>query len=200
MIDANAELFIWKRQQDHNLFTEILEIVEPFQKEREAILDCIKETLYYRTYIATDKEELVVAIAIATFLPKTETLHVEDFALHPRIRRKKYARKLWNDWRTLVRSEWTSVEALTIEVYLHNVEPWGKIMKVTKLLPQPINLLPLAPEIPMMLMGRKLTSPVSDILAEWQQLQRDASIILNTLREHKINEERRNQSTLVARL
>jgi len=171
--------FVWKRQYDPAALIPILEMVEPYKKERDVILKCIELGICYRAYVARDYLKLVVAIAIATILPKTQTLHVEDFALHPRIRGKGHARELWKSWRLFVRSDWTSIEALTIEVYMHNIEPWRKIMGVTELLPQPVYLLPLAPNVPMVFMGRQLTSSVSDVLAEWQSIQRDVAIILN---------------------
>ena len=123
-----------------------------------------------------------MAIAIAILLPRTQTLHVEDFALHPRIRKLGYARQLWDDWRTLIHSTWTTTNSLTIEVYLHNVEPWRKIMDVSELVSQPLRLLPLVPDVPMMLMGHNLTAPVSDIFEEWQEIQREATALLKKLK------------------
>jgi len=182
-------MFIWEQNYNHTLFREILEIVEPHHREREAIMKCLERGLYYRSYLARDKNNSVVAIAIATLLPKTQTLHVEDFALHPIIRKQGHAQKLWDDWRALVRSEWTTVTSMTIEVYLQNVEPWKKIMGVEELIPHPIKLLPLAPNVPMMLMGRDLTSPVNFIFKEWQEMQRDAADILKLNLNLNLNEK-----------
>jgi len=181
----DEKLFVWEQNFDHNLFKEILEEVEPHHKEREAILLCIEHKLCYRSYVAKDENGKVLAIAIAILLRTTETLHVEDFALHPSIREKGFARKLWDDWRSFVRSEGITMEAMTIEVYLQNIEPWRKIMGVTmlvtELLPSPMKSLSLAPNVDVMLMGRNLTAPVADVIAEWQRMQRDIGEILSRI-------------------
>ncbi len=166
-----SQTFAWKRCFDATKFQEILNMVEPYEEERNMIVYCIQHNICYHSYIAVDALDFVVAIAIATFLPKTQTLHVVDFALHPKIRKQKHAKQLWLNWRKLVKSEWTETESLTIEVYLQNVEAWKKILGVNEILPNPQYLLPLAPNVPMMFMGRNLTCPANEVLAEWQQLQ-----------------------------
>src|SRR5947209_1425272 len=87
----------WFRCTDSKQLEEILSIVEPNNKENQAILKCINETEIYRSYIYKDNGT-IDAICIATLLSKTQTLHIEDFALHPRIRGKGKSYPLWNSW------------------------------------------------------------------------------------------------------
>jgi GNAT superfamily N-acetyltransferase len=166
-------MFVWQHCRDPIKFEEILQMVEPYEEERKMILNCIQHDIVYQSYIAVDASDFVVAIVIATILPKTQTLHIEDFALHPNIQKQGHARQLWKDWRDFINKTWTKIESLTIEVYLQNVEPWRKIMDVHELLPEPLCLLPLAHHVPVMFMGKNITNSVTDILNEWKQVQTD---------------------------
>jgi len=159
-----TKTLIWEHNQDYRLYTDILEIVEPHEKERNAIIECLKQGICYRSYLARDETGFVVAICIATILPKTQTLHIEDFALHPKIRGLGLAKYLWDEWRKLVRETWTEIEAISIEVYLQNVAPWRKIMNIYELFPEPLHLLPFAPDILMMFMGKNIASNAEEIL------------------------------------
>jgi hypothetical protein len=104
-------MIVWQKSCRPEDFEELLELVEPFERERKAIFQCIRTNVCYNAYVARNKDNRVVALAIATLLPKTQTLHVEDFALHPCIRNRHYAQKLWDSWRKLVSETWTPVEA-----------------------------------------------------------------------------------------
>jgi hypothetical protein len=179
------KMFSWQRCHDPTKFQEILNIVEPYEEERNMILNCIEQNIVYRSYVALDTSESVVAIAIATFLPKTKVLHIEDFALHQKIQKQGYAKQLWKDWRNLVNETWTKIDSLTIEVYLQNMEPWRKIMGVSELLSNPSCLLPLAPRVPVMFMGKNLISSVDDILLEWKQVQEAVHRIFSILDRDK---------------
>ena len=109
-------MFVWQHCHDPTKFDEILQMVEPYEEERKMIINCIKHNIVYQSYIAVDSSNFVVAIVIATILPKTQTLHIEDFALHPNIQKTGHARKLWHDWRDFINKMWTKVESLTIEI------------------------------------------------------------------------------------
>ena len=162
-------MFIWEQTTDVNNLSEILTLVEPHEMERNSILTRIKHNVVYKCFVAKNQDHSNVAIIIATFLPLSQTVHVEDFALHPNIRGQGHARQMWKDWRTLVRNTWTNVEALTIEVYLQNVAVWRKIMDVAALLPQTYEL-DLAPGVFVCFMGKNITCSPHVILTEWKHI------------------------------
>jgi hypothetical protein len=169
-------MFSWEFTTDVTLLKEILNLVEPHKREREAIIKCIEKNIVYKCYVAKDCQQNVVAIIIATFLEQSKTLLIEDFALHPKIRNKGFAMKIWDDWRNLVKKEWTDVDALCIEVYLYNVEAWKNIMKVKELFPQPYRL-DLAPNSLVMFMGKDLTETAENILIEWRKICHDTNLL-----------------------
>jgi hypothetical protein len=41
-------MFVWKHCHDPKKFQEILKIVEPYQEERQMILNCIEQNIVYR--------------------------------------------------------------------------------------------------------------------------------------------------------
>lgn len=134
---------MWSRCTDVSELVELLVLVEPNLVERNAILSCLKDTEIYRAYIyKTNVDGPVDAINISTKLCDGKVLHVEDFALHPRIRGKGLARGVWNSWKDYVANveKWieTTDPPMTIEVYPHNVEPWSKIMGVKVVSSEPL--------------------------------------------------------------
>jgi GNAT superfamily N-acetyltransferase len=182
----------WKRTNDPKLFGELLILIEPNMVERTAIINCILETNIYNVYIAENSVSFRIdAICIATFLNKTQTLHIEDFALHPNIRGKGYAKILWNSWWDFVvnTEKWINIDqSMTIEVYTKNVFPWNKIMGVNPLFNSDslltnedtigknqsfnVELSPLFwTNEKIVWMGKNLINNPRDIESEWTQIQ-----------------------------
>jgi hypothetical protein len=169
----------WERTKDRNLLHEILSIVEIKPTELNAILRCVEETDVYNAYIAYNSEsKKIEAIAIATWLPKFNTLHIEDFALHPRIRKAGHSVTLWNSWVHFIsESEKWICDAnvsMTIEVYIHNVVAWRKIMGVEPLLLYKTKLWWETEEI--LWMGKNLKYPATAIILEWIDIQQKEKI------------------------
>jgi ribosomal protein S18 acetylase RimI-like enzyme len=180
--EHRKNMWNWRRTFDIGEIEEILSLVEPNKTERNAIIQCIQHTDVYRMYVAERvqllriEKKLVDGIAIATWLPQTETLHVEDFAIHPRIRGQKHAAQLWQSWWRMIvdQEKWVKENVtMTIEVYLHNVEAWRKIMQVNELFPEEKTQdLPVSGES-IVWMGARLKDNVSAkaIQAEWMEIQ-----------------------------
>jgi len=152
---------------------EILRLVEPYPAEHAAIVDCIRLPLsVYKVYVARSHQlGAPLALVLATFLPRTKTLHIEDYALHPIIRGLNLAAPLWRQWREFVATTegWGPRQAITIEVYLQNVKVWNRVMGVADL-KYKIHL-PLAPHVPVQFMGRDLTASPREISDEWLEVQ-----------------------------
>lgn len=173
----------WSICSDPMELVEILSLVEPYPREFQAIMACLKLTpSVYKAFVAKRVVEpkcdsRALAIVIATYLPHTQTVHIEDYALHPIIRGLGLAQSLWHTWRRFVELHegWAWDQAITIEVYNQNVKVWGKIMGV-----EAIDLtstetparLPLAPEVPIVFMGRDLVASPAVIYAEWIAVQK----------------------------
>ncbi len=144
----------WTVTHDRHDYWELLCIAEPNELERDAIDRCIQETDVYKTYVARNKKERnkkernkkernkkernkkernkkgaqIIGLIITVFLPHTQTLHIEDYVIHPDARGKGVGRALWNDFTST-----HGVNKLTIEVYPKNIEVWHKIMGVNVL-------------------------------------------------------------------
>ncbi len=172
--------FVWEETNDVKSLVDILNYVEPHEMERNAILKCVENNIVYKCFVAKNKEHKIVALIIATFLPQSQTLHIEDYAIHPLFRGQGHARKLWNDWRDLVRCQWTTVEALTIEVYLHNVEVWRNIMGISELFPHNYEL-DLAPGVLVSFMGTNLTCSPEHVIKEWKKICNETNKLLSKL-------------------
>ena len=76
-----------------------------------------------------------LAFAVICDLPKTQTLVIDLFALDISVRKKGYARQIF--WNLIVRLPylWPEIKDYCnrwiLEAYIHNVEPWCKIMIMT---------------------------------------------------------------------
>ena len=162
--------YTWSSCNDLSSLEELLLLIEPDTIERTAIQRCLKETNIYNAYIAKSPTGEIDALCISTFLQKTQTLHVEDFALHPRIRGKHLAQSLWDAWwhhlekEKVIREE----QPMTIEVYPKNVIPWTKIMKVHVLFESAL----LWTRESIVWMGKNLPEGMeASIVQEWRNLQ-----------------------------
>jgi GNAT superfamily N-acetyltransferase len=163
--------FKWSQVYNSEDLSEILSLVEPNEIERKTIINCFDNSTIYRGYVAHNfQTKNIDAIVIATYLTKTETLHIEDFALHPRIRGQGYARSLWSSWLELIVEEkWIhSLDtAISIEVYKQNVEPWSKIMGVKTI---ETALLPLT-GVEIVWMAKNLKRLFKEVFDEWTDIQ-----------------------------
>jgi len=169
-------IWTWQRATYWEQIAELMNLVEPDGNvyDRHGIVDRYPDR--YRAYVG-HLQKAGDAIAIAAWLPMTKTLHIETFAVHPRCRGAGHARRAWASWRAALADDWpvtcTARDSLTIEVYLHNVEAWRKIMGVTEVhgkdLPAALYLLP---STPVQWMARDLTYPPAQVYAEWQAFQR----------------------------
>jgi hypothetical protein len=172
------ESYKWERCNNYNELKEILEIVEPNIYDKEGIIK--RYPAHYRAYVARGAPNSIPqigAIAIAAFLPKSRTLHIEDFAIHPYLRGLGYARLAYSSWRAFVWLEWYEAApaylnggGIMIEVYLHNVEAWRKIMGVTEVDVGSRQSRLLKKSTPIIVMGSNLSCPVA-AYAEWQSFQ-----------------------------
>lgn len=161
----------WSRALLYSDLKEILELVDPNVWDSAGL--ATKYPTRYRAYVAKKDDGRVDAIGIAAYLPDTKTMHVEDFALHPRIRGQGLARRLYNGWREYMLEEWPETKACggstTIEVYLQNVEAWRKIMQVKEV---EVKAEALILRHPIRVMACNLTHPSEEVYAEWQAFQR----------------------------
>lgn len=159
-------LFEWIQTSDSLQVEEILMLIEPEIKERTAILNCFDA---YNCYVCMNLEhdKRIDAICITIKLPKTDTLHIEDFALHPRIRGKGYAKGIWELW--LYYYGIDDSTAISIEVYLYNIKAWEKIMNV-KVLDIPTTPL-YYNEVEIQWMGKNLKYSIQEIVQEWTDIQ-----------------------------
>jgi acetoin utilization deacetylase AcuC-like enzyme len=176
-IDAKYE---WQRLVVPNgpLFESFIEIMKGIEPNTPKVPGLITyDPKNYRCYVARDISGQLgcLAIGIACYLPKCNVLHVEDFALNPKIYGKGMSRGLYSSWREFVCSEWpeankAGISNTMIEVYLHNVEPWKKIMGVEKVkVPQPAIFI--REDTPIVLMARDLPCSPEVAYAEWQEYQ-----------------------------
>jgi len=181
-----ASTFKWRQCRDYKEMQEIFELVEPDVNvyDRQGIVSRFPNQ--YKAYTATmsgNNDPFVVAIAIACFLPTTRVLHVETFAIHPLIRRRRLGKQAWQTWRQFIASDWKELKSpigedaadTMIEVYLHNVSAWQSIMGVESL---DIGDLPakcIATSTPILVMGNgKLLKHRDQAVAaytEWQEFQ-----------------------------
>jgi hypothetical protein len=167
-------MWTWKRTREFKDFESIFNLVEVEQSESLAIKRCIQETDIYRCYVAThdDTKATIGAFIIATWLPMTKTLHIEDFALSTQIQKQGHAKVLWEAWWDFVidQEKWIPARncPMTIEVYLYNVKAWEKILNVSSLFQAPLyyNLKKIQ------WMGRHLeTVAIIDVYHEWLSIQ-----------------------------
>jgi hypothetical protein len=159
----------WETSADPDDVTELLHLVEPYIQERDAILKCLRTFPDLYQVDVVRLEQRVVALVIFTYLPKTNTFHIEDFALHPIIRGQNLSQWLWTKW--LKFRSINDSQALTIEVYLQNVKIWSKIMGV-KDLGLPNARILLAPNAPMTFMGKNLSTSAAVVHKEWVAIQK----------------------------
>lgn len=192
LVAVSAAHWRWRRATDWSDLEELMELVEPNIFDKTKVATRYPNRL--RAYVGTIAHSLLGgalhslgvsalvaeamgadAVALAAWLPESKVVHVEDFAIHPRWRGEGLARPAWTSWRAFLAQEWPETrvarDAMTIEVYLQNIEAWRKIMGVHELVTdmQPLYLLPTTP---IQLMGRDLTCPVRDVYAEFQAFQR----------------------------
>ncbi len=159
----------WEQCKNQHDIEELLHLVEPYPQEFNAIMKCLGNHpgLYDVSVVWYDSR--IVALCIATFLPKTKTVHIEDFALHPIIRGQGYAQILWDGW--LKYYNISENQALTVEVYAQNIKIWSKIMKIKDLGVEDAHIM-LVPKAPMRFMGKNLSVNPKLVYEEWFAIQR----------------------------
>jgi hypothetical protein len=172
----------WKRAKAFAEIKDILLQVEPTKHIYDPNGICSRFPDLSRAYVGflNNGEPRASAIAIATLLPKSKVLHIEDFALCESARKQGLAHLAWSSWRVFVADEWYDTRAcgksLSIEVYVKNVEAWGKIMGVIKYDVRPMRALPQLMPDPncVVFMGSHLDSVrfAKSAYAEFQEFQR----------------------------
>lgn len=182
--ETHSSRWRWFRATSWEQIEELMNFVEPSCNVYDKHGIVSRFPTRYRAYIGyvdLNKREgvdshQVNAIAIAALLPKTRTVHIETFALHPRVRKLDLAHSAWKSWRQYLVDEWPETketgESITIEVYLQNVVPWSKIMHVQTLETGGMKPQLIDDSTPVMLMGRALNQPAAQVYAEWQAFQR----------------------------
>jgi hypothetical protein len=95
-------------------------------------------------------------------------LHIEDFALHPRIHGNGYATPLWDAWMTLMHPKCQG--SISIEVYYNNIEVWRKIMGV-EIEPNVKAKIIDRPDAQVVFMTRNLKAPPNIVYKEWLHIQ-----------------------------
>jgi acetoin utilization deacetylase AcuC-like enzyme/GNAT superfamily N-acetyltransferase len=159
------------------LFDRFLEILRHFEPNTPLVSGLVTcDPRRYRCYIACNKVSgKAEAVGIACYLPKSNVLHIEDFALDPSIHGRGLAKDLYQSWREFICSEWpearlAGITTTMIEVYEYNVEKWNKIMQVDKVMvSQPAKFI--RKDTPIVLMVRDLPCPAEMAYAEWQDYQ-----------------------------
>lgn len=175
MSKSKTKEWFWERCYDFNDLKEILLLVEPNIYDAKGLVDRFPKLS--RAYVARNALGTKVnAIAVATLLPISKTLHVEDFAIHPRVQKTGVARDAWLSWRKFLAEEWKETQktgtSMTIEVYLHNVEAWRKIMGVTEIYVGGMKPLFISEKTPIKLMGRDLKVAPWLVYGELQRFQK----------------------------
>lgn len=169
--------YVWSRLLTPSgpLFESFIEILKGIEPNTIPVGGLVSyDPKNYRCYVACHSGR-VGAIAIGCYFPKKKNLHVEDYALSPHIYGKGLAEALWEAWLEFIWLEWPEVReamSLTIEVYLKNVQPWKKIMRVEEVKVSNKAIF-ISEATPIIFMARNLSAlDANDIYREWQDYQR----------------------------
>lgn len=143
--------FLWKRTMSYDDIKDIYEAVIPECDLGNLTSNLITEinpvtnklelndtflTSYpdiYRAYIATLPESnKIIACGVVGYLKKSDALYIDCWTLEKSIRGNKLSYSGFNSWLNFVKKDFlTQTNRLIIEVYVHNIILWQKIMNIS---------------------------------------------------------------------
>lgn len=155
--------FTWRRCSYYEM-KELYELVIP-ECDRW-VGDKFLDTDIIKGFIAEENGE-VIACSVICNLEISETMYIDCFAISPSIRGKKLSYIAWNTFIEFINNNYPEIntDRLIIEVYLQNIELWGKIMGIESLnMTNAINL-----KSDVLIMGKNIHNP-NVIYEEWKNI------------------------------
>lgn len=119
---------MWKRVTDLKSCQKLYHDVTP-ESDRDETL--FQRFYNYRAY-CFDNNGQIEAFGVVCFLPISDTIMIDLFAIDPSVRGKGLARNYFNTFIEQLGNLWpecsTARYRRLLEAYIHNIEPWCKIM------------------------------------------------------------------------
>lgn len=162
--------FTWKRCQAYDEIKTLFESVIPDEDCWDKSNMLTKYPNKFRGYTTIDGK----ACATVGWLSKTQTLHIDCFAIDQSIRGNGKSYEAWNTFLEFIQIEWPDVKTnkLLIEVYTKNCIVWGKVMDVINLGIDD-SVVKMRVKNPVIIMGKNLNSKQEaiDAYGEWQEIE-----------------------------
>jgi len=164
---------MWKRVYDLSEVKTLYYSVTPELDRNEDLLK--RFTDQYRAFCYYPNEGIrklkPLAFVVICDLPMSKAIVIDLFAIEGRIRKKGYARQIF--WSLIVQLPilWPEIKEYynrwILEAYLHNINPWCKIMNMS---PVEIDIKPMYLNNPIKLLQHDVDN-VEDAYKEWQEFQ-----------------------------
>lgn len=161
-------MFNWSQTFEYNDMKSLYELVIPKDDLiHPSILTNHPDKL--NAFVARDNEGNVIACAVIAKLNKTNATYIDCFAIVPEIRGNKLSYVAWNSFIAFIDGKFNT-DRIIIEVYLHNIPIWHKVMGIDVLNIDAIVTKPFLFN-PTEIMGKNMTADAVEVYSEWQEIE-----------------------------